>query len=127
MDKPADLSRAHLRIARPSDDLDAVTRFYRDGLGFSVLSEFRDHDGFDGVMLFGCKYGDDYQCHFIRGSEVMDTRGDNVKEKLQQMALENERVQLHQVQISDYDQIPGLVNEFMETIEEVGMNPFKGM
>jgi catechol 2,3-dioxygenase-like lactoylglutathione lyase family enzyme len=46
-----DLSRAHLRIARPTDDLTAVVRFYRDGLGFEVLDEFRDHDGFDGVML----------------------------------------------------------------------------
>lgn len=45
------LASAHLRIARPSDDLDRVVRFYRDGLGFEVLSEFRDHDGFDGVML----------------------------------------------------------------------------
>jgi catechol 2,3-dioxygenase-like lactoylglutathione lyase family enzyme len=42
---------AHLRVARPTDDIDAVTRFYRDGLGFTVLSEFKDHDGFDGVML----------------------------------------------------------------------------
>jgi catechol 2,3-dioxygenase-like lactoylglutathione lyase family enzyme len=25
--------------------------FYRDGLGLEVLSEFRDHAGFDGVML----------------------------------------------------------------------------
>jgi len=83
--------------------------------------------GFDGVILFGCKYGDDYQCHFIRGSEIMNTRGDNVKEKLKQVALEDERVQLHQVQISDYDKSPGLVNEFMETIEQIGMNPFKGM
>jgi catechol 2,3-dioxygenase-like lactoylglutathione lyase family enzyme len=46
-----DLARTHLRVARPSDDLDAVVRFYRDGLGFDVLYEFRDHDGFDGVML----------------------------------------------------------------------------
>ena len=42
---------AHLRVARPTDDLDAVVRFYRDGLGLDVLSEFRDHAGFDGVML----------------------------------------------------------------------------
>src|SRR6185436_14231652 len=47
----ADLGKAHLRVARPSDDLEAVVRFYRDGLGFEVLYEFRDHDGFDGVML----------------------------------------------------------------------------
>jgi hypothetical protein len=26
-------------------------KFYRDGLGFEVLSEFKDHDGFDGIML----------------------------------------------------------------------------
>ncbi len=83
--------------------------------------------GFDGVMLFGCKYGDDYQCHFIRGSELMNTRGENVREKLKTMALENERVELHQVQISDYHKLPGLVNDFMEVIESVGMNPFKGM
>ncbi|HEV8441339.1 MAG TPA: VOC family protein [Methylomirabilota bacterium] len=51
MDKPADLGHAHLRIVRPSDDLAAVVTFYRDGLGFEVLYEFRDHEGFDAVML----------------------------------------------------------------------------
>jgi catechol 2,3-dioxygenase-like lactoylglutathione lyase family enzyme len=40
-----------LRVARPSDDLDALLPFYRDGLGLSVLSRFEDHDGFDGIML----------------------------------------------------------------------------
>ncbi len=45
------LASAHLRVARPTDDLEAVVRFYRDGLGFRVLFEFQDHDGFNGVML----------------------------------------------------------------------------
>jgi catechol 2,3-dioxygenase-like lactoylglutathione lyase family enzyme len=44
-------SQTHLRVARPTDDLAAVVRFYRDGLGLEVLSKFRDHAGFDGVML----------------------------------------------------------------------------
>jgi catechol 2,3-dioxygenase-like lactoylglutathione lyase family enzyme len=48
---PADLGKAHLRVVRPSDDLAANVSFYRDGLGFEVLYEFRDHDGFDGVLL----------------------------------------------------------------------------
>ena len=26
--------------------------------------------GVDGVILIGCKYGDDYQCHYVRGSEL---------------------------------------------------------
>jgi catechol 2,3-dioxygenase-like lactoylglutathione lyase family enzyme len=61
-----DLRNVHLRIARPSDDLDAVVRFYRDGLGFEVLSQFKDHDGFDGVML-GLE-GAPYHLEFTRKS-----------------------------------------------------------
>jgi catechol 2,3-dioxygenase-like lactoylglutathione lyase family enzyme len=40
-----------LRVARPSDDLQALLRFYREGLGLQVLASFEDHAGFDGVML----------------------------------------------------------------------------
>jgi catechol 2,3-dioxygenase-like lactoylglutathione lyase family enzyme len=45
------LVAAHWRVARPTDDLAPLLRFYRDGLGFDVVGEFRDHEGFDGVML----------------------------------------------------------------------------
>jgi catechol 2,3-dioxygenase-like lactoylglutathione lyase family enzyme len=40
-----------LRVARPTDHLDEVVRFYSEGLGLVVLGSFEDHDGFDGVML----------------------------------------------------------------------------
>jgi|SRR6516162_5040494 hypothetical protein len=40
-----------LRVARPSDNLDQLLSFYEHGLGLSVLSRFRDHDGFDGIIL----------------------------------------------------------------------------
>lgn len=40
-----------LRVARPTDHLEEVVRFYADGLGLSRLGGFEDHDGFDGVML----------------------------------------------------------------------------
>jgi len=83
--------------------------------------------GYDGVILIGCKYGEDYQCHFIKGSELAVTRGDNIREKLEQMALENERVEIHELQISDYHRIPEIFDKFMDVIDEYGMNPFKGM
>jgi catechol 2,3-dioxygenase-like lactoylglutathione lyase family enzyme len=35
----------------PTDHLTEVVKFYREGLGFEVLYEFNDHDGFDGIML----------------------------------------------------------------------------
>lgn len=40
-----------LRVARPTRSIEQVVRFYRDGLGFTVLGGFEDHAGFDGVML----------------------------------------------------------------------------
>jgi catechol 2,3-dioxygenase-like lactoylglutathione lyase family enzyme len=64
MSEPDDLGRAHLRVARPTDDLDAVVRFYCYGLGFDVIGEFRDHDGFDGVMLG--RAGAAYHLEFTR-------------------------------------------------------------
>jgi hypothetical protein len=52
MAKPVrSLANVHLRVARPTDNLDGVMRFYRDGIGFEVLYQFKDHEGFDGVML----------------------------------------------------------------------------
>jgi catechol 2,3-dioxygenase-like lactoylglutathione lyase family enzyme len=62
--EPPDLGKVHLRIARPTDDLPAVVKFYCDGLGFEVLYEFQDHDGFDGVMV-GRK-GAAYHLEFTR-------------------------------------------------------------
>jgi len=40
-----------LRVARPTDDIDALLPFYERGLGLTVLYRFEDHAGFDGVML----------------------------------------------------------------------------
>ena len=82
--------------------------------------------GYDGILLIGCKSGTDYQCHFITGSELMDQRSENIQEKLKQLALEEERVQLVQMPITDYEKLPQVINEFAEQIEEMGMNPFKG-
>jgi len=50
-DGVATMQNAKLRVARPTDRLDEIVRFYREGLGFEIIGEFEDHDGFDGVML----------------------------------------------------------------------------
>jgi len=83
--------------------------------------------GFDGVLLIGCKKGDDYQCHFIQGSELASTRMENVREKLQQLVLEEERVEIHELAINEYKKIPKIFDDFLEVIDTVGMNPYKGM
>ncbi|KAB5550929.1 prolyl endopeptidase [Coniochaeta sp. 2T2.1] len=45
------IATAHIRIARPTNSIPTLLPFYTDGLGFSILATFQDHDGFDGVML----------------------------------------------------------------------------
>jgi quinone-modifying oxidoreductase subunit QmoB len=83
--------------------------------------------GFDGILLIGCKKGDDYQCHFIKGSELASYRMENVQEKLKQLVLEEERVEMHELAITDFHKIPKIFDDFLEVIETVGPNPYKGM
>lgn len=40
-----------VRIARPTDRLAEVVRFYRDALGLKQIASFEGHAGYDGVML----------------------------------------------------------------------------
>jgi catechol 2,3-dioxygenase-like lactoylglutathione lyase family enzyme len=53
-----------LRIARPTNDLDAIMHFYKEGLGLQELFRFENHDGFDGVMLG--RPGEAYHFEFTR-------------------------------------------------------------
>lgn len=82
--------------------------------------------GLDGAILLGCKYGDDYQCHFVKGSEIASRRMENIGETLSTLGLEPERCAVRQVAISDYDTVANVINEFVEEIKGLGPNPFKG-
>ena len=64
------LRSAHLRVARATDSLPDILRFYRDGLGFKVLSSFEDHDGFDGLMLGHAGLGYHLEFTHRRGEQV---------------------------------------------------------
>ncbi len=82
--------------------------------------------GIDGVILVGCRRGDDYQCHYIKGSELANTRMTNVKETLDRLTLEPERVKIVELARNEFERIPEIFDEFAETIDDVGPNPYKG-
>jgi catechol 2,3-dioxygenase-like lactoylglutathione lyase family enzyme len=44
-------SVGQVRIARPTDRLAEVVRFYRDALGLEQIGSFEGHAGYEGVML----------------------------------------------------------------------------
>ena len=81
--------------------------------------------GYDGIVLMGCKKGAEYQCHFVKGSEMAHYRMGKVGDTLETLSLEKERVAIHEVAITDIQRAPKLINEMAETIEEIGMSPFK--
>jgi len=83
--------------------------------------------GYDGIMLMGCSYGDDYQCHFVKGSELANMRLGKVQETIGRLNLEPERVQQYAISMNDYEKLPKIIDDFVEELEDFGPNPFKGM
>jgi quinone-modifying oxidoreductase subunit QmoB len=82
--------------------------------------------GIDGVILIGCKHGDDYQCHYVRGSELAQTRLGNLQETLGRLSLEPERVKVVELAHDESDRIPRVLDEFAGELEELGASPLKG-
>jgi quinone-modifying oxidoreductase, subunit QmoB len=82
--------------------------------------------GIDGILLLGCKHGDDYQCHFIKGSELANIRMTKIQETLDRLRLESDRVGLEQLSIADYERLPQILDGFSDRLQELGPNPYKG-
>ena len=82
--------------------------------------------GFDGIMLMGCKSGDDYQCHFVKGSGIAEERMANIGETLESMMLERERVTSAEVSIADSGSVAKVLDDFVAKLGELDPNPFKG-
>ncbi|SEH04513.1 ferredoxin [Candidatus Venteria ishoeyi] len=83
------------------------------------------NSGYDGIILMGCKKGEEYQCHFVKGSEIAHIRMSKIDDTLQQLNLETERVEVYEIAITDVERAPKLINDMAETIEKIGMSPFK--
>ncbi|MEW5745446.1 MAG: FAD-dependent oxidoreductase [Nitrospirota bacterium] len=82
--------------------------------------------GVDGMLLLGCKFGENYQCHFAKGSELANYRLSKVQETLGRLQLESERVQMVQLAIDEYDNVSKIIGDFVARVKEIGPNPFKG-
>ena len=136
-DRPRILALACENDAYPALDMAGINRLQTSafirvipvrclGSVNSILVTDAVGRGFDGVALLGCKPGEDYQCHFIRGSELLGTRMDNMRETLGRLMLEPERVSVIEVAISDAHQLPQMLEDFVEAVRALGPNPMKG-
>ncbi len=82
--------------------------------------------GYDGVMMMGCQKGDNYQCHFVKGSEMAYYRLSKIGDTLKGMGLEPERMQTYEIAITDAARVAKLINEYVEQLNEMGPSPMKG-
>jgi quinone-modifying oxidoreductase subunit QmoB len=83
------------------------------------------NSGYDGIVLMGCQKGENYQCHFVKGSEMAHYRMSKVDDTLQSLSLEKERVATYEVAITDVQRAPQLINDMAATVAKIGMSPFK--
>lgn len=82
--------------------------------------------GIDGVLLVGCKRGEDAQCHYVKGSELAHKRLENLQETLTRLSLESDRIRVVELARDELARIPALFDEFAARLAELGANPLKG-
>jgi hypothetical protein len=62
--------QAVLRIARPTDNIQLIAQMYQQGLGFELLGQFEDHQGFDGIIIGHPEHGYHLEFTHHRGTRV---------------------------------------------------------
>lgn len=45
------MKAVQFRLARPTNQLEAITKFYTECLSLPVIGQFKNHKGYDGVMI----------------------------------------------------------------------------
>ena len=70
---------ARIRVARPTDRLTEVVRFYTEGLGLEEIGRFEGHAGYDGVLvgLPGAEHHLEFTSH-AEGSPGSSPSADNL-------------------------------------------------
>lgn len=76
-----------LRVARHTDDLEPIIKFYRDILGLEIFGEFKNHNNYDGVFIG--KDGLDWHLEFTTSSDNADHEAD--KDDLLVFYVESEK------------------------------------
>ena len=79
-------------------------------------------DGADGVLIGGCHPGD---CHYQEGNYKARRRVAILKETLQQMGLEEDRLWLRWISASEGQRFADTITEMTAAIKAMGPNPMK--
>lgn len=75
-------------------------------------------EGADGVIIAGCHIPAD--CHYTSGNFKALARYETFQPLLEELGIEKERLQLHWISASEGEKYARVMNEFVQTIKELG-------
>ena len=87
-----------------------------------ILSAFKW--GADGVLVAGCHPGD---CHYVKGNYAMEKRFNFVKEVLNHLGIEPERLVLEWISAGEGAKFTALIRNVTRKIKDLGPNPLRKM
>ncbi len=79
-------------------------------------------DGADGVYVAGCLEG---ECHFLEGNFKARRRVKYVKDTLEELGIEPERVEMYNLSSAMGPRFAEIANEMAEKIKKLGPTPVK--
>lgn len=85
-----------------------------------ILKAFAE--GADGVLVAGCHLGD---CHYVTGNYKAERRIKLLKEILDDVGIEKERLLLRWVSASEGERFANIVKELTNKIKKLGPSPLR--
>ncbi|MFQ5887499.1 MAG: hydrogenase iron-sulfur subunit [Candidatus Hydrothermarchaeales archaeon] len=85
-----------------------------------ILTAFAE--GADGVLVAGCHPGD---CHYVTGNYKAERRIKLIREILEDIGLEKERLLLTWISASEGEIFANTVKELTDTIKKLGPSPLR--
>ena len=79
-------------------------------------------EGADAVMITGCHPGD---CHYVNGNDKTQVRYQFLRDMVQELGLEPERLYLNWISASEGEKFATFVNEATERVRKLGPSPLR--
>ena len=79
-------------------------------------------NGVDGVLVAGCLEGG---CHFIEGNLCAKRRINYIREMLEEVGLEKERLRMVNVSAAMARPLADIIIDMTETVRKLGPNPLR--
>ena len=85
-----------------------------------ILSAFKW--GADGVLVTGCHPG---ECHYLKGNTMMKRRFDFLKEVINYVGIEPDRLRLEWVSVGEGEKFAYLIRDMTAKVKELGPSPLR--